>query len=150
MWNFPLLALFWICEQSLGFADINTLFSQMQSGLLDRSTQNITPMSRGAHYQPLSTAFIYEGRNETIHPPIPLIWMRRDFVTTKHFYKRHHLSIPNLALNFYQVFVLPGNVSKIERFCFRVAVAANTSFGAVRGLAGGYSSLHGFQSIVLL
>lgn len=37
----------------------------------------------------------------------------------KPFYERHHLSIPNLALNFYQVFVLPGNISKSERFCFR-------------------------------
>lgn len=45
--------------------------------------------------------------------------MWRGFVKIKRFYERHHLSIPNLSLSFYQAFVLPGNVSKSERFCFR-------------------------------
>lgn len=92
----------------------------MQSGLsvTDRNIQSITLMSRGAHYQTLSPALTSKGNTEAVHPHIPLIWMWRGFVKIKPFYERHHLSIPNLALNFYQVFVLPGNIFKSEKVLF--------------------------------
>lgn len=64
--------------------------------MTDRSIQNITPMSRQTEAyriqalcqeelisSPLAQHSPYKGKNETIHPHIPLIWMWRDFCKNK-------------------------------------------------------------------
>lgn len=68
-------------------------------------------------------------KDKTSHPSVPLVYRYAEiFLNTKQFYKRHHPSSPNLVLNCYQVFVLPGTFPFPKRNGFRLNCCGSKHF----------------------
>lgn len=57
------------------------------------------------------------------------------------------MSSPNLVLNFYQVFVLPGNISKKEWFLSRLLWEQTLPLGQSELRQDILPGFHGFQNI---